>query len=75
MPKTHRIVRNKRPAHILGIRPWVLLVGGLTFAATHAIAKSKIRRRATAHKDGSDGDSLPASDPAPGNAGVDPGKD
>jgi hypothetical protein len=36
---------TKRPARILGIRPWLLIVGSLGVAGMHAIAKAKHRRR------------------------------
>ena len=46
MAKSSPAAAKKRPARILGIRPWLLIVGGLSLAATHAIAKAKHRRLA-----------------------------
>jgi hypothetical protein len=75
MPKSRKVVQGKPPVRILGIRPWVLLVGGLTFAATHAIAKAKIRRSSPAEKADIDRpDPLSADDPTVSTPGVDTGK-
>jgi len=41
---------KKRAPRILGIRPWVFLIGGLSIAAVRAMAQAKHRRLAGVDK-------------------------
>jgi hypothetical protein len=68
---------KKRAPRILGIRPWVFLIGGLSIAAVRAMAQAKHRRLASVDKppaevvDTPGHDSLPASDLPSRNMGED----
>lgn len=76
MAKPRHTKTEKRPARILGVRPWLLLVGGLSLAAARAIAKSKHRRLAAVDKvDAAGRDSSPARDPPSSDTGDEPVED